>query len=82
MIKYKYIVQLIQAHFAGDKVRFLDRAEKVAKELEREGGRLQAQAILREVERAKKFANELVALNAIKGDIDSCVETLVNRVEG
>lgn len=58
MIKYKYIVQLIQAHFAGDKVRFLDRAEKVAKELEREGGRLQAQAILREVERAKKFANE------------------------
>lgn len=58
MIKYKYIVQLIQAHFAGDKVRFLDRAEKVAKELEREGGRLQAQAILREVKRAKKFANE------------------------
>ena len=52
MIKYKYIVQLIQAHFAWDEVRFLDRAEKVAKELEREGGRLQAQAILREVDLA------------------------------
>ena len=52
MIKYKYIVQLIQAHFVGDEVRFLDRAEKVAKELEREGGRLQAQAILREVDLA------------------------------
>lgn len=58
MIKYKYIVQLIQAHFAGDKVRFLDKSEKVAKELEREGGRLQAQAILREIERTKKFSNE------------------------
>ena len=58
MIKYKYIVQLIQAHFAGDEVRFLDRAERVAKELDREGGRLQAQAILREIERAKKFSNE------------------------
>ena len=52
-------MQLIQAHFAEDEVRFLDRAEKVAKELEREGGKLQAQAILREVERAKKFSNEL-----------------------
>ena len=59
MIKYKYIVQLIQAHFAGDEMKFWEKAEKVAKELEREGGRLQAQAILREVERAKKFANEL-----------------------
>ena len=29
----------------------------------------------------KKYAKELVTLNAIKGDIDSCVETLVNRVE-
>ena len=29
----------------------------------------------------KKYAKELVALNAIKGDIDSCVETLVIRVE-
>lgn len=28
----------------------------------------------------KKYAKELVALNAIKGDVDSCVETLVNRV--
>ena len=58
MIKYKYSVQLIQAHFAGDEVRFLNRAERVAKELEHEGGRLQAQAILREIERAKKFSNE------------------------
>lgn len=59
MIKYKYIVQLIQAYFAGDEMKFWEKAEKVAKELEREGGRLQAQAILREVKRAKKFSNEL-----------------------
>lgn len=58
MIKYKYIVQLIQAHFAGYEMKFWEKAEKIAKELEREGGRLQAQAILREVERAKKFSNE------------------------
>ena len=29
----------------------------------------------------KKYAKELVALNTIKGDVDSCVENLVNRVE-
>ena len=33
MIKYKYIVQLIQAHFAGDEMKFWEKAEKVAKEL-------------------------------------------------
>lgn len=29
----------------------------------------------------KKYAKELVALNAIKGDVDSCIKTLFNRVE-
>ena len=58
-------MQLIQAHFAGDEVRFLDRAEKVAKELEREGGRLQAQAILREVDFSTNRDRKLCS----KGDL-------------
>lgn len=27
MIKYKYIVQLIQAHFTGDEMKFWEKAE-------------------------------------------------------